>query len=649
MPRSVRLGVDPLQRVGESRHVRRLTMMLGAVARAIRPPRMAERRSDWQLYGLGAAALLTGTLLFWLSLHCDALDWYISETHADVIYTGLRQFGEFPYFSFVFNGGTYFLQDGQSNLFSPAVPLILLAGPSIGLRLMEGLWGVIGVYAFVGWMRRRVSFEAALVGGVASTTGLGVLWRVAVGNDMFLWHLGLPLLLWAADRVLSERTLNSALWFALGLGALMLGPTFCSFTYLFIPVVPLYVLVELSFQRSGRRELGKISSLFALACALALLMNSIKLAAWLTFPMQRPVGDFGVLPLWSSIQQLFDYSRVQNVSVAAARYAGKLGGAAQRGWGVWESSTALPPVATLFAALGLVTVPLSKHNRRLGVFAVLALLLGLVFTSWAPAWEAFRRLNGGNFRVAQRCLGMSSFAVSVFASLGAEFLFGRWRRAARPLALGVVAAMLGCVIWWTHSASRTDDGVVETPMNPIEVFAEERSAASKVRSFDTLRSYRGQRDILTGTGYTDGFSVVGSEYRPKLWASRRVLPVLYDGHANANVGAVEQSQISTEHLRIKIRTLPPHSRTFLRIQEPNYGLAVTTTPANAQVNVRSSGDLLLVENPTAQTVDRAVLRARFPISFMWPIVSGVALVATIAGLCWFAHVRRLSADKPNRA
>src|SRR6187549_3036288 len=196
-------------------------LMLSEEARAIAAPRMAERRLDWPRYGLWAAAALTGVLLFWLSLRCGALDWFISETHADVIYTGLHQFGEFPYFSFVFNGGSYFLQDPQSNLFSPAVPLILLAGPSIGLRLMEGLWGAIGVYAFVGWMRRRVSFEAALIGGVASATGLGVLWRVAVGNDMFLWHLGLPFLLWTADGVLQKRNLQSALWFALALGLLM--------------------------------------------------------------------------------------------------------------------------------------------------------------------------------------------------------------------------------------------------------------------------------------------------------------------------------------------------------------------------------------------------------------------------------------------
>ena len=609
---------------------------------------MAEERVDWQRYGLAAGALLTGALLFWLSLHCDALDWYISETHADVIYTGLRQFHEFPYFSFVFNGGTYFIQDGQSNLLSPAVPLILLLGPSIGLRLMEGLWGVIGVYAFVAWMRRRVSFEAALVGGVASVTGLGVLWRVAVGNDMFLWHLGLPLLLWAADRVLSERSLNSALWFALGLGVLLLGPTFCSFTYLFIPIVPVYVLVELSKLHAEPAKVGKIAGLFAFACALCLLMNSIKLAAWLKFPMQRPVGDFGVLPLWSSIQQLFDYSRVHNVSVVAAKYAGGHGRAGHDGWGVWESSTALPPIATLLALLGLVRVPFSKPNRRLALFALIALLLGLVFTSWAPAWEMFRRLNGGNFRVAQRCLGMSAFALSVFATLGADFLFTRWKRGACPLALAAVASMLGSVIWWAHAARGTDEGVVDKLMNPIDVSLEERGTAAHVHSFDRLRSYRGQRDILTGTGYTDGFSVVGSEFIPSLWAARRALPVLYDGHAKLNVGGVKQSQISTEHLRVKVRALPPHSRTLLRIRNPEYGLAVTTTPVNAPINVRGSGDLLEVENPTDVAIDRVVLRARFPISLVWPIVSGFTLFATIAGLGWLAIARRRTSSLPAR-
>jgi hypothetical protein len=601
---------------------------------------MAGRRLNWPRYGFAAAALLTGAVLFWLSLHCGALDWFISETHADVIYTGLHQFQQFPYFSFVFNGGTYFIQDPQSNLFSPAVPLILLAGPSIGLRLLEGLWGVIGVYAFVGWMRRRVSLEAALVGAVASATGLGVLWRIAVGNDMFLWHLGLPLLLWSADRVISERTLHSSLWFALALGLLMLGPTFHSFTYLFVPVVPLYVLLELISERPSLREFRKIAGLFALGCTLSVLMISFKLAAWLAFPMQRQVSDFGVLPLRTSIEQLFDYSIVRDVRVAAAQFADRTSPARRHGWGVFESSTALPPIATLFALLGLVSAALSKHKRQIGLFAGVVLLLGLMLTSWSPAWEAFRRLNGGNFRVAQRCLGMSAFALSVFAALGADAVFARWKRTTLPLSLATVALMLGSAVWWTHAASRTNQGIVnDTPMGPIERSMSEREAASKVRSFDTLRRYRGQRDILQGTGYTDGFMVVGNEDDPSLWAARRTLPVLFDSHASMNVSGVKPSQITTEHLRVKIRALPPHSRIFLRVQQPEFGLAVTTTPANAEVKVQPSGNLLMVDNPTDETVDSVVLRARLPISVFWPIIAALALIGTIAGLCWFADYR----------
>jgi len=608
---------------------------------------MAERQLDWPRYGLAASAVLTAVLLFWLSLHCGTLDWFISETHADVIYTAIHQFKEFPYFSFIFNGGTYFLQDPQSNLFSPAVPLILLAGPSIGLRLLEGLWGAVGVYAFVGWMRRRVSFEAALVGGVASATSLGVLWRIAVGNDMFLWHLGLPLLLWTVDGVLRERTLQSSLWFALVLGLLMLGPTFHSFTYLFVPVVPLYVLMELFFQRPNRREFLKIAGLLGFSCTLAVLMISFKLAAWLKFPMQRPVGDWGVIPFWSSVRQLFDYSIVERAPVVAKKFVGMRGRWGMRGYCVEESATALPPLGTLFALIGMGAAVLSKSKRRIGLFAVIILVLGLMLSSWPPAWDAFRRLNGGNFRVAQRCLGLSAFAVSVFAALGADVVFARVKRGVLPVSLAAVAIMLGSAIWWTEAAIATGQKVVsDTPMGPLEQSIEERDKASKIRSFDKLRRYRGRRDVLTGTGYTDGFLVVGNEDDPMLWVAQRALPVLFDGHAEMNVGGVKQSQITTEHLRVKIRGLQPHSRTHLRVLQPEFGLEITTVPPNRPISVRQSGNLLLVENPTDETIDRVTLRARLPISGFWLITSALALLGTIGGLCWIADVRRSPAPEP---
>jgi len=596
---------------------------------------------DWRRWGVALAALLTGAVLFWLSLHCQASDWFISETHADIIYTGLHQFRQFPYFSFVFGGGTYFLQDPQSNLFSPAVPLILLAGPSIGLRLLEGLWGVVGVYAFVGWMRGRVSLEAALVGAVASATGLGVLWRIAIGNDMFMWHLGLPFLLWTADGVLRKRSLESALWFALTLGLLMLGPTFHSFTYLFLPVVPLYVLLELLFNRPSARDFRKIVGLFALGCTLGVLMISFKLAAWLKFPMQRLVNDYGVLPLSTSLHQLFDYSLIDRVRVVTAKYVGKPTRIGRRAWGSEEAATALPPIGTLFAIIGIFAAGISRSKRRIGLFALLVLLLGLTLSSWSPAWEAFRRLNGGNFRVAPRCLGMAAFALAVFAALGADAVFSRVKRAALPLSLAASALMCGSALWWTHAAGQTKDGIVlPTWMNPIEQASLEREVASKVHSFDKIRRYRGRRDVLEGTGYTDGFLVVGNDDDPMLWVAQRALPILYDGHKNANVGGVKPNQITTEHFRVKIRDLPAHARIVLRLQEPEFGLAITTVPPNAGVTVQPKGNLLVVENPTDEPIERVTLRARLPISGYWPIISVFALLGTIAGLCWLADARR---------
>lgn len=602
---------------------------------------MLKKRINWPGYSLFAAALLCGALLFWLSLHCTGADWFISQTHAEIFYTGLRQFREFPFFSFVFNGGSYFIQDPQSNLFSPVVPLVLLAGPTIGLRLVEGLWGVVGVYAFVAWIRHhQVSLEAALIGGVASVTALGVLWRIAIGNDMFLWHLGLPLLLWSVDRVLRERTVHSSLWFALMLGLLLLGPTFHSFTYLFVPVVPLYLLLELLAERPNFAQLRKLVGLFALGCLLSMLMIGFKLAAWLTFPMQRVVGDYGVLPLWSSLEQLFDYSIVERVRVAGAKNLEQAGRLRMLGYKVEESATALPPIAMLFALVGLFAAAFSKPKRRLGLFALILLLLGLMLSSWSPAWEAFRRMNGGNFRVPQRCLGISAFGLAVFAALGADVVLARLKRAALPLSLAAVGLMLGSAVWWTHASSRSTSDLVNAPLNPIERMVDERATVAELHSFDTLHRLGEEHDILHGAGYADGFLVVGNDHEPKLWPGRGALPVLFDGKSPASVGGVEQSQISVEHLRVKMRALPPHSRTFLRVREPKFGLAISTVPSGAPVNVQPRGNLLMVENPTDKTLERVVLRARLPISPLWLIASGLALFGTIAGLCGFAYVLR---------
>src|SRR5882724_5870096 len=534
-------------------------------------------------YGLGGAATVCGGIIFWITLRCNLADWHISETHADIIFTGLRRFHEFPFFSFVFNGGSYFLQDPQSNLFSPAVPLILLAGPSVGLRLMECLWGILGVYTFTVWMRRHVSFQAALLGAVSIALSLGMLWRVTAGNDMFLWHLGLPLLLWCVERLMAERTLRSALALGLALGMLLLGPTFHSFVYLFLPAVPLFVILEWSFHRPTGRVFARTLALMGAACTLALAIASPKLACWLTFPMTRQIVDHGVLSLADTLRGLFDYRISHRSVVATTRYiqAGEhlikhrtVGQLLPDKLGTEECSAALPPIASLFALGGLVFGLYSRAHRRTALFSLCLIASGVALCCSWPVWSTFRALTRENFRVAPSYLGIAAFGLSVLAALGAEALFARFRRAAWPVTVAAVLSIWGSAVWWTLDASHVPPTVAayavrDSAFNPLTRYREERAEVAQLSTFselnelDTLR-----RDILKGSGLSDGFLIVGNDFKPGLYRSTLPVPIV--------VRSNPPTQVTVEHTRIKLATLPPHARVVLRVRAPAYGMAIRT-------------------------------------------------------------------------
>jgi hypothetical protein len=601
---------------------------------------MVAKQLDVGRSWLWGTALVGAAVVFWVALHSDGGDWLISETHADIMYTGLRRFGEFPYFSFVFNGGSYFLQDPQSNLFSPVVPLVLLAGPTIGLRLMEAVWGALGVFAFVIWMRRRVSLEAAIVGALASTLSLAMLWRIAMGNDMFMWNLALPALLWAVERVLERRSLESMFCLALALGLLLLGPTFHAFTYLFIPTVLLFVLVEWLFNRLTRRELLRALALLAGASCLALLMASFKLACWAEFPMGRPTGDFGAIPFTTGLRHVFDYSLAQNAEVIATRYLGRVR-RGHIGWGIHESSIALPPAASLLALLGVVVSARDRAKWRTACFAISVVVFGFTLACNDPVWELFRNLTGGNFRVASRFLGMTAFGLAVFAALGANAIFARWQRSTRPVTAFLLISMALSALWWTKSAGAVqvrsaDDHVNPAAIRPIATYKAERDAASQVRSFDNLVHFGDQREILKGNGYSNGFLVVGNDYDPHRWSSSATEPVVIMG--------IKPNQLTIEHLRIKIRNMAPRSRIFLRARSPAFGLAVTTDPPDAHVRVREQNSFLVIENRGYSAVNRVVLRAEFPISVFWIGVAILALLGTCAALIALEVSRRNSSQ-----
>jgi hypothetical protein len=605
---------------------------------------MLEIERGARRFGLAAAALLSGAIIFWTALRSSLADWYVSETHADVIYTGIRHFGEFPFFSFLFNGGSYFLQDPQTNLFSPALPLILLAGPSVGLRLMECAWGVFGVYIFTVWMRRHVSAEAALLGAVASVLSLGVLWRVAFGNDMFLWHLGLPLLLWCVERVMNERTLRSALWFGLALGLLLLGPTFHSFIYLFLPALPLFVVLEWAFNRPTPKAFGKTLALFGVACAIAVVITSPKLVCWVRFPMQRPVKDHGVLSVMDALRGLFDYSLSLRSNVPTIRYS-ELGALKRDKWGMEECTAALPPLATLFALIGGAFGVGSRARRSLAVFALLLVAAGMALCCSWPVWAEFRALTGGGFRVPPRYLGMAAFGLAVLTALGADAVLSRFRRATLPCTLVALSLMFGSAIRWTVNAGNAPaelPGRAVSPraLNPLTVSRDERNEVARLGNFTELnRIDTKQRFILHGSGLSDGFLVVGNDFKEHLWSSRVPLPIVAQ--------QTGQAEVTVEHLRIKLAHLEPHARIVLRALAPRYGMSVRTVPADAAVEVRGMKDGLLIQNRGEKPVARVIIRAELPISPLWFMASATCLLGVIAGLLLLERTQRaLAAVEP---
>ena len=421
----------------------------------------------------------------------------------------------------------------------------------------------------------------------------------------------------------------------------MLGPTFHSFTYLFLIVVPVFVLLEWAFRRPNLAQFGKTVALFALSCGLGLVMVSPKLVCWLTFPMGRPVPDPGALPLTTTLKYLFDYSVVDWIRVHTASFVASTRNPKFFGWGVEECAVAMPPLGSLLALIGLVAATRSRALRQLGVFALVLIAIGVSIASSNLVWNHFRALTGGNFRVAPRFLGMTAFGLSMLAAIGTDALLARLKRAVLPVTLGLLAVLLGSAVWWVRTASHSEDTVTTSGIHPIQRFREERDAVSQIGSFAAIRSFRKERDILTGVGYTDGFPVVGNNYKPKLWGEvNNPLPIVVKG--------LEPSQVSIENLRIKLRDVPAHSKVSLRLREPRYGLAVSTLPPEASVVVKQHGNLLEVANNSDTPISHVTLRAQLPISSLWFVLSGFGALATCASLGGLKLARRRANQPQNR-
>jgi hypothetical protein len=592
-----------------------------------RLPSSSSRARNSARVSILLAALACAILVFWLGLKSAGGDWYISETRADILYTGVRSFHEFPYFSFAINGGSYLLQDPEGPLLSPTAPAVLLLGPSLGLRLMPGVWAGLGVLGFAQWLTGRVRVEAGLLAGVAAATSLGVLWKVAVGNDMFLWALGLPGFLFALRCVIERGTVLAAVVLGLWIGVFLLGPTFFVGTYLFLPVIPLAVLFEFGSARVHARPISKTLPLLMFACVLGCVIASPKLAMWLTLPMQRPTEDHGVLSLAQGLRGLWDYAVTKSSGLSVTSYdAGK---AVIGGWDISEGTMALSPVATLLAGVGVVWGLRKGPQRQLALLALALVALGLTLSCSWPVWHAIRGLTHDDIRVAPRFVAVAAFGACILVAIGADAALDRFHGAARWLTVALVGSMLASGVTWVCSASHNygvtrNDAVHPEAMKLFDVFWNEESSGSKIQSFTrVVPMHNTTRNILAGAAVVDSYRIVGNPAEPVDWWHGRPRSLSIAAHP------ADTKRTTVTHLSVQSRDLAAGARLRLRLGLPSRGFRIETSPPGVTTTADLVGDYLVLTNASQHPIQSLTFKATLPISPLWFVLAGGTLLASL--------------------
>lgn len=398
-----------------------------------------------------ALACLAG--LGWFDIaartRASSFDWFIAESYADIIASSFQQGQWFTWFTYWFNGGSYVLQDPQAPLYSPLAPCVWLLGSRWGLRVNIALWGVAGFLGMTLWLRRYVTVRSAHVAALAWIWSLGFMWRIVVGNDMFMWMAATPWVLHAIDGLAHGPHARAAAVCALAGALLLWGPTYHAGFFCIGPLAALWWLGHLIARGRRPRSAGMFLAYSLLAAVLALAMSAPRVAAWCALPMRRPVAYDGTLTVWNTLRAVVDYSMCEPRLVTPR--VGVLSP-----WAVWESSVALPFPATLLAFLGMVLTPVVRCSRlrRVWLFSCVSITLALILGCAPPVWRGMYHLLGGNVRVPERFLTSAAFGLAVLCALGADNIRRYWARGSRRVPWGMLLLTGFCMLWWRVQAQR---------------------------------------------------------------------------------------------------------------------------------------------------------------------------------------------------
>lgn len=587
----------------------------------------------------GALALACGGVLWLVALRSGDWDWYLSETHAHLLYSAIVHHGEFPLFSFFLNQGAYLLQDPQFPGLSPVVAFVLALGPEAGLRFQGFAFGLAGYWATAAWLRRSVSPAGAAFGAVSWTLGLGVLWRVAVGNDLFLWMLPLPLLLLLVERLFEAPTAAAALGLGLVTGLFILGPTFHAIIYLLAPAGLLWVVL-LSARAWAQGTLRpRLLLLLAAALGVALLVATPRLLAWAALSMRRTIEADGTMALRDALDSLLDSGKatVEVVPIVGTTIAG---GIPMPAYGVWESAVALPHLATLLALVGLAaSLGRAGRARPAAWLALLLLGAGLVLTASPDVWDGVRGV-APFLRVSRRFLILGAFGLAVLAAIGfdaVERRVGRWAAAWQVAAL---ALAFGSTAAWIQAAGASR--LLRPEAGPVVLHPPPPGMSEPVAV------YRGPPSVLAAGGATAGlFHSVGNPCDGIIAGGVFCLP--YDDRLRAGPAGrgapfpLRQPggpPVRISHGEIAVGPMAPGEGVVLNLRaRPLLGYALD--PPDTQVRLGGRDEVLTVVNLGPAPVPGVRVVARTPVpAWLWP-AWGAALLAAGAALAVPRWRRRL--------
>ncbi|MDP2684529.1 MAG: hypothetical protein Q8P20_05755, partial [bacterium] len=551
-------------------------------------------------------ALLNGAFLFSLSLLSGGFEWWISEINTEIIYSAILKYKDFPFFSYYHNGGSMIIQDPQGHLLSPATPLILIFGPQIGLRLMTLVWGFIGCLSAFYWLRSKVGDLAALFSASAWALSMVFIWHIVVGNDMFIWHLGLPLFLIAIEKTVLKPSWKVTSLSALLVAIYILGPSLHSLVYLIIPtsIIWFIFLFVKNYKDINKKQL-LIHCLAIIVIGVTIALPKIN--AWLLLDMSRDTVQEGSILFDDALQSLLDV----RPSRGPLRYTQE-----NVLFPFFSGNVALQPIASIIAIIGLI-FGWRKKNKKTKIFwfALTLLLTGILISTAEPIWVTFRWITQDSFRAPARFLAISAFGLAILAGIGTASILEYIPKLKTVIAGLLIASTFIIGIIWINQATsvtmpsfsiqagftRVNTKIVTGPLTSLSNF--------NISSIKTEYTNNILSDLIT---YTD-VPIVGSGAKKVYLKQRLKIFAENGGQYYLSPELAPDGRIRVYHTSITAKDLQPEEIAHIRLNPAPLGETIHTTPENANVTLEIIDDELVLTNHENYAIEMVEIKPNSPV------------------------------------